>query len=325
MADGPLGLLNIMAFLSAAAILFIAWQAWTARPRVSGVEERLTTLPPGDLHPAYAGALASGRINDNQIEAAVLELIRNGAIELEPDSDERSKVQVRILDPDRSSDPIEQCLLETLERRASSGLINYQSLTRLRNDWDTVRTVLRREMTGPGWINPSMVQTRLPFTLPGVLGVAFAAALMIAAVTYETGWPVLGALVVGLTGLLVLTAGSVVPQTTRDGERAAVPWRGFRSGLVQARDDAHGTLDLDLVFPYIVAMGMAASFDRYLRRASQSGYIPQWIGRRSRVQEWPEGWHTYWIALHTALAPTDPINTTAPAGSPWRRGITGGR
>ena len=320
-----LGPLNILAILASLAIVFIAWRAWRARPRVENGQESHTTIPPDDLHPAYAGALASGRISDNQIEAAILELIRKRSLEIEPDYQQRDKVQIRILDRSVVSDPVESSLMSLLEHRAVDGVINFRTLNGLRKEWGNVRRTLEREMVDAGWINPSALQTRLPFVLPGALGLLLAAATIPGAFLVSSGWPLLGGALVGFVGSSVLVAGNIMPHTTKAGEEAALPWRGFRSGLIIARDQGHGTLDLDGAFPYIVSMGMAPGFNRYLRRASQSGYIPEWIGPRPLVQEWPEGWHTYWIAFHTALGPTDPANTTAPSGSPWRRSLTGGR
>jgi hypothetical protein len=322
---GALGPINIMALVASLAIASIAWQAWKSRPRVADGQERPTTIPPDDLHPAYAGALASGRITDNQIEATVLELIRKRALEIEPDHEQRDKVQVRILNNSETVNPIEKALMTLLQRRANDGVIDYRTLSRLRNEWGSVRSVLQREMIEAGWLNPSAIQTRLPFVLPGTIGLFIAAATIPGAFIVSSGWPLLGGALAGIVGSAVLVAGNIVPHTTRDGEVTAIPWRGFRSGLIIAREEGQGSLDLDRVFPYAVAMGMAPGFNRYLRRAGQSGYIPSWIGPRPLVQEWPEGWHTYWIAFHTALGPTDPANTTAPSGSPWRRSLTGGR
>ena len=324
-AGSLFGSLNIIAVLASVAIISIAWQAWAARPRIENGQETLTTLPPDDLHPAYAGALASGRVGDVQIEAAVLELVRKRALEIEPDSEQRSKVQIRILDPEDATDPIESALIELIERRATDGVVGYRTLARLRNDWGEIRAALQQRLIEFGWLNPSIAQTRLPFVLPGSIGLALAAATIPGAFIVSSGWPLLGGLIVGTVGSAVLIAGNIIPHTTVRGEQAALPWRGFRSGLIRARDEGHGALDLDRAFPYIVAMGLAPGFDRYLRRASQSGYVPEWIGPRPLVLEWPEGWHTYWIALHTALGPTDPANTTVPEGSPWRRSLTGGR
>jgi hypothetical protein len=320
-----LGPLNIMSLLTAAAIAFIAWQAWNNRPRIEQGRETPTTTPPNDLHPAYAGALASGRIRDTQIEATILQLIRRRVIELEPDHDERDKVQIRILQPDQVSDPVEIELVRLLERRATEGVLDYRTLSRLRNHWGNVRSVLQTELANAGWLNPSALQTRLPFILPGTIGVILALSMIPASFIVNSGWPLLGGMIVGITGSAILITGNIIPHTTASGEKKALPWRGMRSGLAQARESSNDTIDLDETFPYIVAMGMAPSFERHLRRASQSGYIPDWIGPRPRVQDWPEGWHTYWIAFHTALAPTDPSNTKAPSGSPWRRSLTGGR
>jgi uncharacterized protein (TIGR04222 family) len=320
-----LGPLNVVNLLATVAIAFIAWQAWHARPRIEQGHETPTVTPPGDLHPAYAGALASGRIRDTQIEATILEMVRRRVVELEPDPDERDKVQLRILQPNETRGLVETELMQLLERRAANGVINYRNLSRLRNQWGNVRAVLQAELAEAGWLNPSALQTRLPFVLPGTIGVILAIAMIPGSFIVNSGWPLLGGFIVGITGSVTLIAGNIIPHTTDAGEREALPWRGMRTGLARAREESTNAIDLNLTFPYIVAMGMAPAFERYLRRSSQTGYIPDWMGPRPRVQEWPEGWHTYWIAFHTALAPTDPSNTKAPSGSPWRRSLTGGR
>jgi uncharacterized protein (TIGR04222 family) len=323
--SGPAGPANILAVLASVAIAFIAWQAWSARPRADGDGPTPTTVPPDDLHPAYAGALASGRISDNQIEATVLELVLCRALEIEPDREQKSKVQIRILDPDQTRNELEAALMQLLQQRASNGVISFKALTRIRNEWGAVRSMLRQGLVDKGWLKQSDLQTLLPFLLPGSIGLLTSVGIVILSIATSSGWPLLGAVLVGTVGSIVLIAGNIVPHTTPEGERAAIPWRAYRSGLIIAREEEHGTIDMDRAFPYIVAMGMAPGFDRYLRRSGQSGYIPKWIGSRSVVLDWPEGWHTYWIALHTALAPTDPTNTPPPPGSHWRRSLTGGR
>lgn len=324
-AGGPAGPANILALLASVAITFVAWQAWTARPRADGENPSPATVPPNDLHPAYAGALASGRISDTQIEATVLEMVLRRALVIEPDREQKSKVQIRILDPDDTRDEFESELMALLQQRANNGVISFKVLTRLRNEWGVVRGTLRRKMVEYDWLKQSELQSRLPFLLPGSIGLLITMGMIIVAIVTSSGWPLLGGMLVGIVGSAVLIAGNIVPDTTPEGERAALPWRAYRSGLVISREKEHGAIDLDQAFPYIVAMGMAPGFDRYLRRSSQTGYIPRWIGSRAIVLDWPEGWHTYWIALHTALAPTDPTNTPPPPGSNWRRSLTGGR
>jgi hypothetical protein len=324
-AGGPLGAPNVIALLTAFAISFIAWQAWSKRPQVDQGHDSPTTVRPDDLHPAFAGALASGRISDTQIEATVLELIRRRALEIEPDQAQKDKVQIRILDPEKTSNEVESKLMEFLRQRAVNGVIPYRTLSRIRNDWGNIRGSLRSHMIANDWLKQSEIQTRLPFVLPGAIGLLTAAAMIPVAIGAGSGWPLLGGVLVGTVGSIVLVFGNIIPQTTTAGERAAIPWRNYRTGLILARDEGHGTIDLDEAFPYIVAMGMAPGFDRHIRRASQSGYIPTWIGPRAMVLDWPEGWHTYWVALHTVMAPTDPTNTPPPPGANWRKAFTGGR
>lgn len=324
-AGGPFGAPNVIAVLASVAIAIFAWQAWSTRPRFTDHGESRTTQPPANLHPALAGALASGRVSDNQIEATVLEMVRQRSIEIEPDQKQKDKVQIRILDADQPSNEIERELMTLLTERAENGVVSYRVLSRLRNEWGNVRSLLRNQLIENQWLKPSEIQTRLPFVLPGSIGLLTAAIMVPVAISTESGWPLLGGLLVGTVGSITLIMGNIVPHTTDEGERAALPWRGYRTGLIIARDQGHGTIDLDQAFPYIVAMGMAPGFDRYLRRAGQSGYVPEWIGPRPLVLEWSEGWHTYWIALHTALAPTDPTNTPPPPGANWRKSLTGGR
>jgi uncharacterized protein (TIGR04222 family) len=324
--DGPLSFLNIIALLAAVAIAYIAWQAWRVRPRIEGAEQRERTTPPDDLHPSLAGALATGNVDYSQIEAAVLELSRRGALRIEPDDEERAEVQIRLLDLDHAEHAFERELLNTLKERSDEQVVRHQDLRRIRGGWNHARDRLRRDLEERGWFNPNPGQTRLPFTVPGWIGMAYAAGLIVVAIAASSGWPVLGAVIVGLVALAVLGMGSILPITTREGEAQAIPWRGYRSGLARARNgQSIDELDLDLAFPYIVAMKMAASFDSQFQKACRSGFVPSWIGAPAHIAQWPEPWHTYWISLHTAIAPTDSANSKTPKSSATRRFLIGGR
>lgn len=324
-SGGPAGPLNLIAILASVAIGYITWQAWSSRPRVPDGREQATTRVPQNLHPAMAGALASGNINDALMEATILELARRGAISIEPDPDESSSVRVRLIDDAAARTGFESELLRLLQRRANDGLVPARRLNRLRGEWASARRQLRLALEKEGWFSPRAWQKKLPFLVAGGIALAIAATSILAAIIAGNGWPVLGAVIAAITGLVVLGLGNIYPSTTAEGERAAIAWRGFRSGLARARTEPHDSVDLDAVFPYIVAFNLATSYNQYLRRASQSGYAPNWFGPDIDVSTWPHGWHDYWIALHTALAPTDSANTRAPGGSMLQRYVTGGR
>lgn len=324
-AGGPLSPINLTAFVTAAAIVFIARQAWSTRPRVPDARQLSSTQPPDALHPAYAGALASGAVTDSQVEATVVGLAQRGALAIRPDENDPEKVQIVIRNHALAETSFEEELLSILGRRAREGVLSYPDLMRIRSSWGPVRAAIRKDLIDRGWFAANASQRRLPFVATGIIGLLVALTAVVVAIVAASGWPVLGAFAVGIAAVGVLGMGSIFPDTTHEGEEAAVAWRGFRVGLARARDDGHGAIDLDQAFPYIIALNMSAQYNRYFRRASQSGYVPAWLGTPERVASWPAGWHDYWIALHTAIAPTDAANTKSPAGSFVQRTLTGGR
>jgi uncharacterized membrane protein YgcG len=324
-SEGPLNPLNTVALLAAFGITFIAWQAWTARPRIANVREIPTTTAPGSLHPAYAGALATGKVNDAQIEATVLELARRGALVIEPDAEEEDKAQIRLLDITKAETDFEARLLSLLDEQSVDRVIRHKSLRSIRNQWGSVRAALRRDLEERGWFNPRATQLRLPFIVPGVIGILLAISIIVAVIIAGEPWPILGAGLLIVVSAIVLGLGSILPSTTREGEAEAIPWRGYRTGLTNARDSVYGEVDLDNAFPYIVAMSMAVKFQKHLKKASEAGYVPDWIGSREETRHFAAHWYIYWIALHTAMAPTDASTASIGGGAATGSGATGGR
>jgi uncharacterized protein (TIGR04222 family) len=307
-ASGPVSIANALALVVTGALGAIGWRTWRDRPQARYVYEEKTVTPPSDLHPALAGALVQGSVNASQVEAILLDLARNGAIAIEPDESRWSKkARLRILNQRRAFTAYELEVLRILVEHAGDDQVLKQSdISKTQSRWGDVQQVIQKDLENTGWFDPNAGQKRTPLWVTGALGLILGALVaFVPLAVLEEGWSLIGGGVLGLLGLTLLIMASNYPRTTPDGEREAVPWRGYQKGLKDAAKMDYGAIDLDEAFPFIVSMGLTSNFKKHLEDASKAGYVPAWIiAEEHQRRMLADNWFIYWFAFHNSVRPS---------------------
>ena len=301
---GPFSLVNVIAALVVAIYLWFTSRVWNSRPRAL-VPIAATTNPPNPMTPAMVGALVTGRVGDNQIEATILYLARRGALAIEPTG--KKQVQIRLIDAGMAHDDLERSVWSSMSARADSdGIVSSANLKRIRSDWGDARRTLRRELEVQGWFAPDASARRNPVYLASGALVLLASVAFVFTVVGQEAW---GFAAVGL--LAAAAVGGIIamvsiPDTTQSGEEAVAPWNSYIAGIKRAKSDEtlNTNLNLDEAMPYAVAAGTTSSLDKRLKQASNDGYAPAWLG--PTLHQNNDGYSAYacWFAFHAAVTPS---------------------
>jgi uncharacterized membrane protein YgcG len=294
------------------AVVILLWVLLPREPRMrrkDGGEagEAQKAASPGDLPPAMAGALISERITDDQLEGTVLDFASRGLLVLKPHGEMSVQVHLQGESHDRTSalDGYEQEIWKSLVSLAGSahGTINSDQLAYLRQDWEKARSELQRELIERGWFDPAAaVSRRRPFHLLGKVGMVAALISLFLIVASNEGWAAIGMTLFLGSGVVAFIRGTMVPDITLDGEKAAAPWWAYKARVTALEYDPK--LDADL--PYIVALGIVSKLEPRLRAASEKGYSPLWfdapaiqgqVGRTGQVT----GFYPSWVAFHSGV------------------------
>jgi uncharacterized protein (TIGR04222 family) len=326
LSRGPISWLNVIAIVAAGALALILAQVWATRPRVTRRWQEKTTRRPGDLHPAYAGALARASVEDAHIEATLLDLAHRGALFIEPVEGTEDKVRIRLNEQPEFRAPFERELWSLLEEHATNGVIEPDALPGVGAGMHEIRRTLERELIQRGLIDPQADRKRLAMNAIGIVALVLAGGALLALAVSGERWALIGVGMLAFTGVGALVLAQVFPKSTIEGERAAQPWRGFQAGLKDARRQPYGVVDLDDAFPYLVALGLASDFEPYLNEASRAGYVPGWLRTSGDGEVWHMNWVPYWAALHGSMAPaTSSTGSSFGGGAATGSGASGGR
>ncbi|HEY7022199.1 MAG TPA: TPM domain-containing protein [Ktedonobacterales bacterium] len=255
--------------------------------------------PPDDLAPALAGALATGHVQDTQLDATLLDFARRGVIAMEPD-DDGLRIHVLQATPDLSG--YEQRLFATITEDADSdGVISSRDLGKLRGDYNPTRLALRDDMVARGWFAQDAAARRKPLFILAAIAIVVAAISFVIAAIAESPVGIGVALALFAVAIAGFAMSAAVPDTTEAGEMAALPWRTYQESLRrQARQPSSPVSSpewLDRLMPLAVALGLSQAFNPLLKAASATGYSPAWLG-------WPTGANSaaffpYWAVFHT--------------------------
>jgi uncharacterized membrane protein YgcG len=322
MADvsrGPVSALNLAALAIALALAGWLWRAHSRQPQ----RAKPPTLPPtisvpAELPPGLAGALTAGTVTDAQLEATLLDLARRGALGIET-TGKRHQHQLRLLDGTLARPGYETAVWHSLATHAADGVVPNRALARLRTGWSSVRDMLRADLVARGWFDPQLSRRQRPFLLAGFGAMALAVLALLTTALGDQVWGLAGAgllVVAALFGFVLLAR---VPHLTPDGDVAAAPWRAYREGLRQNRDHPQLALDLDVVLPYAVGLGVTQALNNRLKDASAEGYAPAWFALPAGSDG---GFYPYWIAFHGSVAPS--AGAGAGGGAAAGSGASGG-
>ncbi|HEX6542799.1 MAG TPA: TPM domain-containing protein [Ktedonobacterales bacterium] len=279
---------------------------------------------PGDLAPAMAGALLTGRVNDAQIEATILDFAHRGLLVMEPLG--KNKVQIRLLGDGKDLTGYEQDVWKGLVEQADENThtLSSEDLAQVRKGWSWPKSQLRRELVERGWFDPEGASARrLPLYIAGAVGMVGVAICLLLIILSQEAWAVIGLVIFLGAGTAAFIWGYSVPNTTVEGEIAAAPWRGYRASV---SDKAYEP-DVDKDLPYIVALGLVGKLAPRLKAASERGYSPAWFrpagatAGNQYVTTPGYGFYPYWIVFHSNVSP---VSTSGGGGSSYSGSYSGG-
>ncbi|MCC7369027.1 MAG: DUF2207 domain-containing protein [Chloroflexi bacterium] len=276
-----------------------------------------TTVRPGPLPPALAGALVSGGAQPSAVPAVLLNLATRGALAIEAESTggwgRKPTVQVRLLDPSRVRNEIEGAVWSDLQQRARDSVVSSKELQKVSQSSAGVRDVIERQLRAEGWLQPGAGCARAGLLIVGCVAGGLALVTMLAAGSVE-GWLAL----VGSVALIALAVVAFVmyamfPRLSQAGQEAALGWKAYRAGLKQAAKDETVSLDLDDALPDIVALNLGSDMKQRLEAATASGATLRAFASASGARDvaaMPAG-YPWWIAFVSST----PSSASSGAGS----------
>jgi hypothetical protein len=190
-------------------------------------------------------------------------------------------------------------------------------IARLRRRFNPTRVALRDDLVARGWFAQDAASRRRPLYILATISVIVASIGLVVAAIAESPVGIGVALALFAAAMAGYGFGAAVPDTTEEGEVAAVPWRAYRAGLreaVKREDSTFATPEwLDRLMPLVVALGLGQAFNPLLKAASATGYSPAWLG-------WPAGANSaaffpYWVVFHTAMTSSGGYGGGAGAGA----------
>jgi uncharacterized membrane protein YgcG len=288
-----------------------------------------TTVRPGDLSPAMAGALVAGSPQPSATPAMVLDLAARGALAIEPERDDgvfrQDRIQVRLLDRERINDEIEAALWNDLESRADDGVVSSKELGRLAQKGSEIRNLLRDGMRGAGWLDDGYNRRLGTLAIVAIAAVALLIFTIVVAVQGATWWPVVGA---GALACLIVAAGVVVARDsslTLAAQDVALPWRAYKEGIKQATRDMSVPLDLDRALPDAVAMNLGSGMEKRLEHAFRSGIALRVFSSTMHAGATASSTPGFmiWPAFSSTMATSSASSTVSSGGSGGGGGAAG--
>jgi uncharacterized membrane protein YgcG len=301
--------LNLIAGVLGAGLALFAAKRWQSRPSAAPALPP-TTVPPGDLSPAVAGALIVGSVGPAQAEGTLLDLAGRGALVIEPQpgtdpSDRKPKVRIRLLDRSPVRDAPEAAVWDALAGLADrDGAVGPKALGKLSGRWGPFRSTVRQDLVARGWFDPSAGARRRPFYIAGTVALVAALAAMVPAIAGEEPLGLIAIVGLGLLAATLFLLGAGYPTQTAEGLRAAAPWRAYQAGLKAAGKGDVRPLDLDQALPYLAALGVTKTLDRQLKAAGAAGTVPLAFRRSLGPETSAAGFYPYWIAFHAGVSPS---------------------
>src|SRR6185312_5377447 len=224
--------------------------------------------------------------------------------------------EVRLIDESMVRDEMERAVWSSLSKRSGDdAIVSSANLKRIRSDWSAARSALRDDLVDRGWFDPNAAQHRIPIYVgSAVLGLLSIVAFVFTVVGSQT-WGFIGVALLAIPAVAGAIAISTYPDTTPTGIEAASGWHAYIEGIKRSKSDKtlDVNLDLDEAMPYAVAAGVTSSLDKRLKRASEKGYAPAWLG--PTIHQYADGYNAYasWYAFHSTITPTS--SSVSGAGS----------
>jgi uncharacterized membrane protein len=241
-------------------------------------------VPPSDLSPAIAGAIAGDGtgIGWQHALATLLALADRGSIEIAELGERKwyqgADFEVTLLERPTDPSPEEQALLDLLFTSKSG-----QPITQLTGSemgklvtsgrWNTYKETLKNEMILADLISPKREAAVKRFVVVGVLLLFGAAALFVVALLLGAQfgyWTLLPVGAVFLLSILSFLVAATISTRSERGEQMAAMWRPYRRYLEQAAKGKERIPNPDLFaqyLPYAMAFGVAENWAKQNEKA----------------------------------------------------------
>jgi hypothetical protein len=246
--------------------------------------EGISYVPPSDLSPAIAGAIAGDGtgIGWQHALATLLALADRGSIEIAELGERKwyqgADFEVTLLERPTDPSPEEQALLDLLFTSKSG-----QPITQLTGSemgklvtsgrWNTYKETLKNEMILADLISPKREAAVKRFVVVGVLLLFGAAALFVVALLLGAQfgyWTLLPVGAVFLLSILSFLVAATISTRSERGEQMAAMWRPYRRYLEQAAKGKERIPNPDLFaqyLPYAMAFGVAENWAKQNEKA----------------------------------------------------------
>ncbi len=245
-----------------------------------------TTTPPAHLPPAIAGALISGKVGAQQMEATILDFARRGLLRIEPAG--RNRASIQLLEDGSGLAGYERSLWDALWGQASPDrAIPRERMYQVAAHWRPAISELRNDLVMRGWLDADVWRKRFPLLVVMIVSFVLAAAGVGLGALAGQAWPFIGALICAVAGVIALVFLLRIPGVTAEGQRAAQPARDYIAGL----NAPQSGVDLNEALPYLVAAGLGRAYGSRLRMEAErpgGAYVAL---------------YPYWIMMHHSMAP----------------------
>ena len=284
-----------------------------------------TTIRPGNVTPALAGALATGSPQASAVPATLLELASRNALDFQPESEggmfNKPKIQVRLVDRDAVSNDIEAVLWSELEKQAKGGVVPSKGLTKVARDSKAVREEVKSKMRDEGWIDPGATGNKTGLVVIGIVAMVLAIFSLVVTAIGEQWVPVVGVVALAAVAVVALILHGTYSGLSRTGQEAAIPWEAYREGLKRSAKDDAAALDLDAVLADAVAMNLGSALNDRLKAANESGEtLRAFASPNGMNRGFQAGYFPWWIAFSSSVS----TSTGSGAGAVSGGGAGGG-
>lgn len=303
-----------------------------------------TLVRPDDLPAALGASLALADPAPSGQLGTLLELARDGAIEVQArssgdtsgtDSTAGTDADVdwwlHLGSPEAITDPLGAELWERLrERGDAAGWVEPEGVREVMDDVAPHHEVVRAVLAERGWADPAARRRRFWLNALWLSAFVLTLPVVMIAITGGSWWPTVSVVALALAGAVTLRWSVRQWPFSGEGAARAAPWAAYRAGLNQARkpradtQPAGATADalaepdaLAQVLPDVVALGLDSAWNARLSAAEKAGVTVPYLGGRNDVDSsaYLPGIVVALTALHGPSATSGTSTTTVTSSS----------
>lgn len=256
------------------------------------------SAPPGDLAPAFAGALTAsgGQIGWPHALATLFGLAQRGVLRI--DEAERKWYRARDFVVTRVAQPAdlrphELGLLDLLfaAKKGTTNEVKFSELaSRAGTQLKRFSKPLEEELVAADLFDPARMRARSGYYVAGVVLLLLSLAAVVLAIIFMArfdGWPLLIALSLFLLSMVAIVMGAAFSPLSPRGAELRAQWQGFQAYLrdvTRGREPAYDPRAFERYLPYAASFGLAQQWAKALSKQA-GAEIPTWFGALARAPE----------------------------------------